>query len=137
MTVHDKCVLHLDIFRDFIKMEIGLWLEIYLDYLALASDLYVIHYENVKADTENQIRGILHHLEIPVNEDRMDCTINNPQEKFKRKKLEYESPFDDELHQLIEKAMLSVNELLKKRNQETMPFHKYKWVRKEFLQKYA
>ncbi len=118
-------------------MEIGLWLEIYSDYLALASDLYVIHYENVKADTENQIRGILHHLEIPVNEDRMDCTINNPQEKFKRKKLEYESPFDDELHQLIEKAMLSVNELLKKRNQETMPFHKYKWVRKEFLQKYA
>ncbi len=47
--------------------------------------LLIVHYERLKEDTLAELRRILSFLQIPVNEDRLECIAKYPQLKFRRK----------------------------------------------------
>ena len=119
--------LNTEAFRDFVRGEVKLWEEIYLDYLSVGSDLVAVHYEHLKQDMAGQVRRLLEHLEVPVDEERLACSVGMPHRNIKRKQKELEDPYDDELRELVEAAIDKVQELLKFRNLEPLPVDKYRW----------
>ncbi len=117
-----------EIFRDFVKHEMRMWEEIYLDYLSVGSRLLAVHYEDMKMDMRGEVLRILEHLELlPADAERLNCSLTMPHDKIKRKARELEDPYDDELREIIEAAIGKVQEMLRFRNLKPMPLDKYRW----------
>ncbi len=116
-----------EMFREFVKQEMKLWEEIYTDYLSVGSDVLVVHYEDLKTDLRGQVVRILENLEMPVDDLRVNCSLTMPHDKVKRKSRDLEDPYDDELRDIIERAIDRIQEMLKFRYFSLLPVEKYKW----------
>ncbi len=114
-------------FREFVRQEIKLWEEIYMDYLSIGSDLLVVHYEDLKTDLRGQVVRILEDLDMPVDDLRVNCSLTMPHDKVKRKARNLEDPFNDELRELIEASISRIQDMLRFRNFPLLPVEKYKW----------
>ena len=73
----------------------------------------VVHFEDFIKDREREMMRIMSHLEIEVNETRKSCTLNLSFEKYKRKTVETEYSFSEEVIKLVEDKMEIVNKVLK------------------------
>ncbi len=119
--------LHTDVFRDFVKSEIKLWEEIYLDYLSVGSSLLVVHYEDMKRDMRGELMKIGRHLDLELEDQRLNCSLTMPHDRIKRKSKEFQDPYDQELRGLIEAAIGNIQDMLEFRNLPRLPVEKYKW----------
>lgn len=89
----------------------------------------MVHYEDLKTDLEGQVLRILQYLKLQVDEVRLRCALAEPNNQYKRRKVDMEDPFGEELHALIERSMTRVQGLLAQRKLQLLPVRKYKWVR--------
>ncbi len=119
--------LKTDMFKDFVKNEMKLWEEIYMDYLTVGSHLMAVHYEDMKQDMAAVERDIVDYLELPVDEERIACSLKIKHDKIKRKAREVEDPFDQELRDVIEGVIERVQEMLAFRKLKPLPVERYKW----------
>lgn len=117
-----------EMFRDFVRLEIGLWEEIYLDFLSYSSHIMVTHYENIKNDAVGELKKIHAFLEIPVRPDGLECIQKHSYDKYKRKhSIEYSNPYDKELTLRIESAIEKVQAVLIRRKLDPLPLQLYKY----------
>ncbi|TRY75277.1 hypothetical protein TCAL_00682 [Tigriopus californicus] len=121
--------LNTPLFLDFAKMEIGLWLEINLDFLSLGTEILVVHFENAKTDWRSEFKRVHEYLRLPWNENRAECVDKHDNTVYHRKASKFDDPYTPELHNLIENAIQQVQKLVKTRGQPELPLDKYKWRR--------
>ena len=114
------------LFRDFVKVEIGLWEEIYVDFLSYGTHIMAVHYELFKLDPMKGLKQIHQFLGVPINPERMQCIEERPSTKYKRKHQSYTNPYDKDLTALVEASITKVQKLLLKRNLEPLPLPLYK-----------
>ena len=126
--------LKTEMFRDFVKLEIGLWEEIYVDFLSYCSRVLVIHYEHMKNNLAEGLEKMHEFLEVPVDPERLKCVKENTYDNFKRKHIvDYGNPYDEKLTAMIEKSIRNVQTILTRRKLEPLPLSLYKY-RKEACQ---
>lgn len=127
--------VHTDTFRRFVRREIRLWEEIYLDFITVGSELLVIHYENFKEDKIGEVKRMAKFLGLEMTPVREYCTATHPGPAGKARKrpaaFKATGPFDDEMHELIESAMDRVDMALASRGLGRLPVEKYRWARRK------
>jgi hypothetical protein len=57
-------------------LAIGLvrWYELIADWLSYGTEVYFLFYEDLVEDPLGEVRRLLDHLALPVDEDRLTCT---------------------------------------------------------------
>ncbi|XP_039364428.1 WSC domain-containing protein 1 isoform X1 [Mauremys reevesii] len=108
---------------DFVNSYASWWASHVLDWLKYGKHLFVIHYEDLKQNLIPKLKEMLEFLNMTVTEDRLLCVENNRDGNFKRsgaRQKDFE-PFTQEMKDLINSYILSVDEALKRRNLTGLP----------------
>jgi len=99
-------------FHQFVLATIDDWARSILDWIILKKAV-VVHFEDFVKDREREMMRILSHLDIEVNETRKSCALNLSFEKYKRKTVETEYSFSEEVIKVVRDKMEIVNKILK------------------------
>ena len=127
---------HRSDWEQFVTVQLSKWLEM-ASYWTRFSDpdkLLVVHYENLQANLGLELKKILTHLHLPVDRDRIECTIKNKNGFFQRGPTAVEPetvPFPSSMRRSVDKIIESVNTKLVEFGFEEMPFKSYEYFRKE------
>uniref|UniRef100_A0A8B9Q7J9 WSC domain containing 1 n=1 Tax=Apteryx owenii TaxID=8824 RepID=A0A8B9Q7J9_APTOW len=108
---------------DFVNSYASWWASHILDWLKYGKRLLVIHYEDLKQSLIPKLKEMVEFLNMTVTEDRLLCVENNRDGNFKRsgaKQKDFE-PFTQEMKDLINRYILTVDEALRKRNFTGLP----------------
>ncbi|XP_014820598.1 PREDICTED: WSC domain-containing protein 1 [Calidris pugnax] len=108
---------------DFVTSYASWWASHVLDWLKYGKRLLVIHYEDLKQNLIPKLREMVEFLNVTVTEDRLLCVENNRDGNFKRsgtKQKDFE-PFTQEMKDLINRYILTVDEALRGRNFTGLP----------------
>lgn len=125
----------------YVKIQLKRWLDMVTAWTSndQRNQVLVVHYEHLKTDLPNVLRKILTFLNLPIDEDRLECLSEHRNGFFHRGSSgasSSQSPemvaFNGELRVIIDKVIDHVNDqLLKPRRHEPMPtklFNFYKQV---------
>ncbi|NXN95343.1 WSCD1 protein, partial [Rhinopomastus cyanomelas] len=108
---------------EFVTSYASWWASHVLDWLKYGKRLLVIHYEELKRSLIPKLREMVEFLNMTVTEDRLLCVENNRDGSFKRsgaKQKDFE-PFTQEMKDLINRYILTVDEALRGRNFTGLP----------------
>ncbi|NXG37992.1 WSCD1 protein, partial [Dromaius novaehollandiae] len=108
---------------DFVNSYASWWASHVLDWLKYGKRLLVIHYEDLKQSLIPKLKEMVEFLNMTVTEDRLLCVENNRDGNFKRsgaKQKDFE-PFTQEMKDLINRYILTVDEALRRRNFTGLP----------------
>ncbi|EMP41099.1 WSC domain-containing protein 1 [Chelonia mydas] len=108
---------------DFVNSYASWWASHVLDWLKYGKHLFVIHYEDLKQNLIPKLKEMVEFLNMTVTEDRLLCVENNRDGNFKRsgaRQKDFE-PFTQEMKDLINSYILTVDEALKRRNLTGLP----------------
>ncbi|NXB46402.1 WSCD1 protein, partial [Leucopsar rothschildi] len=108
---------------DFVNSYSSWWASHVLEWLKYGKRLLVVHYEELKQSLIPTLREMVEFLNVTVTEDRLLCVENNRDGNFKRsgaKQKDFE-PFTQEMKDLINKYILTVDEALRGRNFSGLP----------------
>ncbi|NXE55983.1 WSCD1 protein, partial [Casuarius casuarius] len=108
---------------DFVNSYASWWASHVLDWLKYGKRLLVIHYEDLKQSLIPKLKEMVEFLNMTVTEDRLLCVENNRDGNFKRsgaKQKDFE-PFTQEMKDLIDRYILTVDEALRRRNFTGLP----------------
>ncbi len=112
-------------------LKVRLWRDFYDDWLRLTSpaNTYVMHYEDLRDDPVQEMRGVLHYLNLPEDSARLECLGKNQDGMFKRKpsknaNLNFD-PFTPALRAVIYEAIHAVDQALRERGKAGLPLNKY------------
>uniref|UniRef100_A0A8C4YQX6 WSC domain containing 1 n=1 Tax=Gopherus evgoodei TaxID=1825980 RepID=A0A8C4YQX6_9SAUR len=108
---------------DFVNSYASWWASHVLDWLKYGKHLFVIHYEDLKQNLIPRLKEMVEFLNMTVTEDRLLCVENNRDGNFKRsgaRQKDFE-PFTQEMKDLINSYILTVDEALKRRNLTGLP----------------
>ncbi|NXU57038.1 WSCD1 protein, partial [Turnix velox] len=108
---------------EFVKSYASWWASHVLDWLKYGKRLLIIHYEDLKQNLVPRLREMVEFLNMTVTEDRLLCVENNRDGNFKRsgaKQKDFE-PFTQEMKDLINRYILTVDEALRGRNFTGLP----------------
>uniref|UniRef100_A0A8C9F695 WSC domain-containing protein n=1 Tax=Pavo cristatus TaxID=9049 RepID=A0A8C9F695_PAVCR len=108
---------------DFVNSYASWWASHVLDWLKYGKRLLVIHYEDLKQSLIPKLKEMVEFLNMTVTEDRLLCVENNRDGNFKRsgaKQKDFE-PFTQEMKDLINRYILTVDEALRGRNFTGLP----------------
>ncbi|NXH10100.1 WSCD1 protein, partial [Bucco capensis] len=108
---------------EFVNSYASWWASHVLDWLKYGKRLLVIHYEELKQSLIPKLREMVEFLNMTVTEDRLLCVENNRDGNFKRsgaKQKDFE-PFTQEMKDLINRYILTVDEALRGRNFTGLP----------------
>jgi len=90
----------------------------------------VVYYENLRDDTESELRRVLKMLSFPLDEERLNCVLQHKDRNaFKRRKnnqTKIENPYSRSQTLLILQSIETVQLALKERNLDPLPVEKYK-----------
>ncbi len=53
------------------------WYELIADWLSYGTDVYFLFYEDLVEDPLGEVRRLLDHLALPVDQDRLTCTARH------------------------------------------------------------
>ena len=73
------------------------------------------------------MRKLLGHLNLEIDEGRLDCIDKHSAGSFHRVKHQEESPFTEELHRLLDKTITDANTLLREKTGRKLPLEKYEY----------
>nr|XP_018917676.1 PREDICTED: WSC domain-containing protein 1-like [Bemisia tabaci] len=99
------------------------------------NDAIILHFEHLKVDPTKHVRKILEFLKIAIHEHRLSCVLRHRDGPFRRPRSAQETffksrdPFSRKHHQLLDTVIEEVNEMLKERGWNEMPFHLYKYYK--------
>nr|XP_006138625.1 WSC domain-containing protein 1 [Pelodiscus sinensis] len=108
---------------DFVNSYASWWASHVIDWLKYGKHLLVVHYEDLKQNLIPKLKEMVEFLNMTVTEDRLLCVENNRDGNFKRsgaRQKDFE-PFTQEMKDLINKYILTVEEALKRRNLTGLP----------------
>ncbi|GAB0198270.1 WSC domain-containing protein 1 [Grus japonensis] len=108
---------------DFVNSYASWWASHVLDWLKYGKRLLVVHYEDLKQSLIPKLKEMVEFLNMTVTEDRLLCVENNRDGNFKRsgaKQKDFE-PFTQEMKDLINRYILTVDEALRGRNFTGLP----------------
>lgn len=108
---------------DFVNSYASWWASHVLDWLKYGKRLLIIHYEDLKQSLIPKLKEMVEFLNMTVTEDRLLCVENNRDGNFKRsgaKQRDFE-PFTQEMKDLINRYILTVDEALRGRNFTGLP----------------
>ncbi|NXQ41571.1 WSCD1 protein, partial [Catharus fuscescens] len=108
---------------DFVNSYASWWASHVLEWLKYGKRLLVVHYEELKQSLIPKLKEMVEFLNVTVTEDRLLCVENNRDGNFKRsgaKQKNFE-PFTQEMKDLINKYILTVDEALRGRNFSGLP----------------
>ncbi|NXX49552.1 WSCD1 protein, partial [Tricholaema leucomelas] len=108
---------------DFVNSYASWWASHVLDWLKYGKRLLVVHYEELKQSLIPKLKEMVEFLNMTVTEDRLLCVENNRDGNFKRsgaKQKDFE-PFTQEMKDLIDRYILTVDEALRERNFTGLP----------------
>ncbi|NXO39850.1 WSCD1 protein, partial [Locustella ochotensis] len=108
---------------DFVNSYASWWASHVLEWLKYGKRLLVIHYEDLKQSLIPKLKEMVEFLNVTVTEDRLLCVENNRDGNFKRsgaKQKNFE-PFTQEMKDLINRYILTVDEALRGRNFSGLP----------------
>ena len=105
-----------------------LWLEIIQDWLTIAPEVFVIHFESFKEDKTRELRKILDFWNYPADPDRIECLGDLEILIHKRtgKKETPEGIWPSELYARFDDAIDEAQVMLQEAGQELMPVEKYR-----------
>ncbi|XP_065274513.1 sialate:O-sulfotransferase 1 [Emys orbicularis] len=108
---------------DFVNSYASWWASHVLDWLKYGKHLFVIHYEDLKQNLIPKLKEMVEFLNMTVTEDRLLCVENNRDGNFKRSGVRQKDfePFTQEMKDLINSYILTVDEALKRRNLTGLP----------------
>lgn len=108
---------------DFVNSYASWWASHVLDWLKYAKHLLVVHYEELKRSLLPKLKEMVEFLNLTVTEDRLLCVENNRDGSFKRMGTRPKGfePFTQEMKDLINKYMVTVDQALKERNFTGLP----------------
>ncbi|XP_024051220.2 WSC domain-containing protein 1 [Terrapene carolina triunguis] len=108
---------------DFVNSYASWWASHVLDWLKYGKHLFVIHYEDLKQNLIPKLKEMVEFLNMTVTEDRLLCVENNRDGSFKRSGVRQKDfePFTQEMKDLINSYILTVDEALKRRNLTGLP----------------
>ena len=116
-------------FRDFVVVGIERWLELVSDWLNLSREVYYIFYEDLTDAPTAEIRKLLNHLKVNVDEARLSCIELQSAGSFHRKNHQAEDPFTAENHALINDSIEKANRMLKEKIGRELPLEKYEFYK--------
>ncbi|XP_065503403.1 sialate:O-sulfotransferase 1 isoform X1 [Caloenas nicobarica] len=108
---------------DFVNSYASWWASHVLDWLKYGKRLLIVHYEDLKQSLIPKLKEMVEFLNVTVTEDRLLCVENNRDGNFKRsgaKQKDFE-PFTQEMKDLINRYILTVDEALRGRNFTGLP----------------
>ncbi|NWI53559.1 WSCD1 protein, partial [Calyptomena viridis] len=108
---------------EFVNSYASWWASHVLDWLKYGKRLLVVHYEDLKQSLIPKLKEMVEFLNVTVTEDRLLCVENNKDGNFKRsgaKQKDFE-PFTQEMKNLINRYILTVDEALRERNFTGLP----------------
>ncbi|NWU45415.1 WSCD1 protein, partial [Hylia prasina] len=108
---------------DFVNSYASWWASHVLEWLKYGKRLLVVHYEDLKRSLIPKLREMVEFLNVTATEDRLLCVENNRDGNFKRsgaKQKNFE-PFTQEMKDLINRYILTVDEALRGRNFSGLP----------------
>ncbi|NWT55929.1 WSCD1 protein, partial [Erythrocercus mccallii] len=108
---------------DFVNSYASWWASHVLEWLKYGKRLLVVHYEELKQSLIPKLKEMVEFLNVTVTEDRLLCVENNRDGNFKRsgaKQKNFE-PFTQEMKDLINRYILTVDEALRGRNFSGLP----------------
>ena len=83
--------------------------------------------QDLKEDPIEELKKLLIHLEVEIDQGRLDCIDKHSEGSFHRiNKNNTEDPFTQELHQLLDTNILTADSLLKNITGRGLPLTKYK-----------
>jgi len=126
-TTFEENDLYKQSFEMFSIVAIKEWARSITDWIQSKKCL-VVHFETFLENREEELRKILHFLEIPIDAKRLECASNLVFDKYKRKTLQLEkSPFTEKALNTIEKEVINVNRLLKNYDHQQIEFSRNKY----------
>ncbi|NXU33499.1 WSCD1 protein, partial [Drymodes brunneopygia] len=108
---------------DFVNSYASWWASHVLEWLKYGKRLLIVHYEELKQSLIPKLKEMVEFLNVTVTEDRLLCVENNRDGNFKRsgaKQKNFE-PFTQEMKDLINRYILTVDEALRGRNFSGLP----------------
>ncbi|NXH46823.1 WSCD1 protein, partial [Dicaeum eximium] len=108
---------------DFVNSYASWWASHVLEWLKYGKRLLVVHYEELQQSLIPTLKEMVQFLNVTVTEDRLLCVENNRDGSFKRsgaKQKNFE-PFTQEMKDLINRYILTVDEALRGRNFSGLP----------------
>ncbi|KAG7167459.1 WSC domain-containing protein 1-like 4 [Homarus americanus] len=91
----------------------SLWEELASDRLLWCNrPLYVLHYEDLVANTTHHLRQLLDFLSVPVDEGRFTCVASHLDGSFKRNTTRHFDPFTEDEKVRFVNAVKRINRLL-------------------------
>ncbi|NXD41354.1 WSCD1 protein, partial [Copsychus sechellarum] len=108
---------------DFVSSYGSWWASHVLEWLKYGKRLLVVHFEELQRSLVPTLRAMVRFLNVTVSEERLLCVENNRDGNFKRpgaKQKDFE-PFTQEMKELINKYILTVDEALRGRNFSGLP----------------
>ncbi|NXQ29602.1 WSCD1 protein, partial [Alaudala cheleensis] len=108
---------------DFVNSYASWWASHVLEWLKYGKRLLVVHYEELKQSLIPKLKEMVEFLNVTVTEDRLLCVENNRDGSFKRSGLKQKNfePFTQEMKDLINRYILTVDEALRGRNFSGLP----------------
>lgn len=84
----------------------------------------MVHYEDLRSNLKPNLEKMLRFLQVPLDNDRILCTISSPDGKYKRpaakKKLNFD-PYTDEMKEYISLYVKALSMALHITNQTKLP----------------
>ncbi|NWV67538.1 WSCD1 protein, partial [Malurus elegans] len=108
---------------DFVNSYASWWASHVLEWLKYGKRLLIVHYEDLKHSLIPKLKEMVEFLNVTVTEDRLLCVENNRDGNFKRsgaKQKNFE-PFTQQMKDLINRYILTVDEALRGRNFSGLP----------------
>ncbi|NXW66983.1 hypothetical protein DUI87_12287 [Hirundo rustica rustica] len=108
---------------DFVNSYASWWASHVLEWLKYGKRLLIVHYEDLKQSLIPKLKEMVEFLNVTVTEERLLCVENNRDGNFKRsgaKQKNFE-PFTQEMKDLINRYILTVDEALRGRNFSGLP----------------
>ena len=87
----------------------------------------VSNFQDLKEDPTAGLRKLLDHLKLETDEGRLRCIEKHSVGSFHRKEHQEEDPYSEELHNIIDKIILTANKLLQEKKGIALPVQKYKF----------
>ncbi|XP_029468385.1 WSC domain-containing protein 1 [Rhinatrema bivittatum] len=108
---------------EFVNSYASWWASHVLDWLKYGKCLLVVHYEDLKKNMLQKLKEMVEFLNMTVVEDRLLCVENNKDGNFKRSGARHKDfePFTQEMKDLIDAYIQTVDEALKRRNFSGLP----------------
>ena len=89
------------------------------------------HFQELKEDPTAELRKLLKHLHLNIDEERLHCIEKHSAGSFHRVKHQEEDPFTEELHQLLDEHILTANSLLREKTGQELPLEKYEYFKSD------